>query len=86
MPRVSVILPNYNYARYLKERVTSILGQTMPDFELIYLDDASTDESNRVMHQFSGDPRLRMRLFETNSPLQVSAYRLPAPARAELVQ
>ena len=67
MPRVSVILPNYNYARYLKERVTSILGQTMPDFELIYLDDASTDESNRVMHQFSGDPRLRMRLFETNS-------------------
>ena len=67
MPQVSVILPNYNYARYLKERVASILGQTMRDFELIYLDDASTDDSNAVIRRFEADPRLRMHLFETNS-------------------
>ena len=67
MPQVSVILPNYNYARYLKERVTSILAQTMRDFELIYLDDASTDKSNMVIHQFSEDPRLHLNLFEHNS-------------------
>ncbi len=67
MPQVSVILPNYNYARYLKERVASILAQTMRDFELIYLDDASTDESNVVIRQFSDDPRLRLHLFENNS-------------------
>ena len=67
MPQVSVILPNYNYARYLKERVTSILAQTMRDFELIYLDDASTDKSNTVIHQFSEDPRLHLNLFDNNS-------------------
>lgn len=67
MPQVSVILPNYNYARYLTERVNSILAQTMRDFELIYLDDASTDESNIVIRPFSQDPRVRLHLFETNS-------------------
>ena len=67
MPRVSVILPNYNYARYLKERIRTILGQTARDFEFIYLDDASRDESNLVMGEFASDPRCQMRLFQENS-------------------
>ena len=41
-PLVSVIVPNYNYARYLDARIDSILRQTWTDFELILLDDAST--------------------------------------------
>lgn len=44
-PRVSVIVPNYNYARYLDARLTSIDQQTYPIYELIVLDDASTDDS-----------------------------------------
>ena len=44
-PRVSVIVPNYNYARYLPERLQSILRQEEPIYELIVLDDCSTDES-----------------------------------------
>src|SRR5437868_897778 len=67
MPRVSVILPNYNYARYLKERVRSILNQTMGDFELLYLDDASTDNSNQVMQTFADDKRVQMHCFTENS-------------------
>ena len=67
MPRVSVILPNYNYARYLKERVRSILNQTMTDFELLYLDDASADNSNQVMQAFAADPRVQMHCYEQNS-------------------
>jgi glycosyltransferase involved in cell wall biosynthesis len=67
MPRVTIILPNYNYARYLKECVRSILRQTYRDFELIYVDDASTDESNRVIDAFRTDPRLRTILHERNS-------------------
>lgn len=43
MPKVSVITPNYNHARYLHQRLDSILNQTFQDFELIILDDASTD-------------------------------------------
>lgn len=47
-PRVSVIVPSYNYARHLKGRLDSILSQSFPIFELIVLDDASTDDSVAV--------------------------------------
>ena len=40
MPRVSVIVPNYNHVRFLERRIASILAQTYGDFELLILDDA----------------------------------------------
>ncbi|MGH0681008.1 glycosyltransferase [Bacillus luti] len=43
--KISVIVPNYNYENYLPDRVRSILNQTYPLYELIFLDDASTDNS-----------------------------------------
>lgn len=51
-PTVSVIVPNYNYACYLEERLFSILNQTFQDFELIFLDDASTDQSVEVLNRY----------------------------------
>lgn len=66
MPRVSVVLPNYNYARYLDERIRSILGQTYRDFELVIIDDASTDESLDVVRRFE-DPRIRVHVRAQNS-------------------
>ncbi|MDP9114374.1 MAG: glycoside hydrolase family 99-like domain-containing protein [Acidobacteriota bacterium] len=48
--KVSVIVPNYNYERYLKSRLESILDQTYPIYELIVLDDASRDNSLAVAH------------------------------------
>lgn len=59
VPTVSVIVPNYNYARYLRPRLDSILGQTYTDFEVILLDDASTDESLRVMEEYAADSRVQ---------------------------
>jgi glycosyltransferase involved in cell wall biosynthesis len=47
-PRVSVVVPNYNYARYLPERLESIFRQTYAPYEIIFLDDCSTDESVNV--------------------------------------
>ena len=47
-PKVSVITPNYNHAKYLRRRVDSVLNQTFQDFELIVLDDASTDTTTTV--------------------------------------
>lgn len=58
MPEVSVILPNYNHARYLPERISSILRQTFRDFELIILDDCSNDNSREVIESFRNDPRI----------------------------
>ena len=67
MPRVSIVLPNYNYARYLKERIRSILHQTYTDFELLYVDDASSDESNRIAESFSSDSRVKLFCYKDNS-------------------
>lgn len=47
-PRVSVVVPNYDYARYLEARLHSIADQSYPVYELIVLDDASTDDSLEV--------------------------------------
>ena len=56
MPAVSVIVPNYNHARYLENRVQSILNQTYGDLEVIILDDCSTDESRKVIKNFEDHP------------------------------
>jgi len=69
MPKVSIILPNYNYARYLDERIQSLLNQTYKDFELIILDDASTDNSLEVIQKYISDPRVRTQFFSENSGL-----------------
>lgn len=45
LAKISVIVPNYNYARYIPERLASVLAQTHPVYEILFLDDASTDDS-----------------------------------------
>lgn len=57
-PLVSVIVPNYNYARYLTERFDSVFGQTFQDFEVIVLDDCSTDESREVIERYRNHPKV----------------------------
>jgi glycosyltransferase involved in cell wall biosynthesis len=66
-PRVSVAVPNYNHARFLRQRLDTILAQTYQDFELILLDDCSTDESRTILEQYAGDPRARLEFNEVNS-------------------
>ena len=58
MPKVSVIVPNYNHAPYLKRRIDSILNQTYQDFELILLDDCSTDNSAEVLKSYASNPKV----------------------------
>ena len=67
MPIVSVIVPNYNHARFLRQRVDTILAQTLQDFELILLDDCSTDESRSILTGYAGDPRVRIEFNDVNS-------------------
>jgi glycosyltransferase involved in cell wall biosynthesis len=67
MPKVSVIIPNYNHAQFLRQRVDSVLGQTYQDFEVILLDDCSTDESRFILSEYAGDPRVRIEFNDKNS-------------------
>ena len=71
--KVSVIVPNYNYARYLPIRLESILNQTFKDFELILLDDASTDNSIQILENYRNHPnvsQLVVNKVNTGSPFQ----------------
>ncbi len=66
---VSVILPNYNYGRYLESRLSSILFQTYPISELIILDDASTDNSvkkieSRILKIKKDFPNLKVKFIK----------------------
>jgi glycosyltransferase involved in cell wall biosynthesis len=56
--KVSVIIPAYNMANYLKEAVQGILNQTYQNFEIVVVNDASTDHTDQVMQQFR-DPRIK---------------------------
>lgn len=55
---VSVIIPNYNHANYLDERIQSVLNQTYRNFEVIILDDRSTDNSLEVIDKYKDNPHV----------------------------
>lgn len=60
-PLVSVIVPTYNARRYILQSIQSVLDQTYDNFELIIVDDGSTDETyNLILDTFSGDSRIRL--------------------------
>jgi len=68
MPKVSVIVPNYNHAPYLQQRIESILNQTYHDFELIILDDCSIDNSRDIIEQYKNNPKTSQIIYnEKNS-------------------
>lgn len=58
-PAITVLMPVYNAAPFLRESVSSILGQTFRDFELLIIDDGSTDHSVKVLELFN-DQRIRL--------------------------
>lgn len=67
-PKVSIIVPNYNHNKFLEQRFSTILNQTFQDFEIIFLDDASKDNSLTVFEKFSKNPKISKSIFnEKNS-------------------
>jgi glycosyltransferase involved in cell wall biosynthesis len=83
-PKVSVCIPTYNKARYLANAIESVLAQTFTGFELIVIDDASTDETAQVLRQFA-DPRLRVEVNPANLGFARNFVRCLQLARAGYV-
>lgn len=59
-PKVSVLIPAYNYAQYLPEAIDSVLAQTYVDFELIVVDNCSTDNTEEIVNKYAkNDARVK---------------------------
>ena len=63
-PLVSVYIPSYNYGKFLSQAIESVLKQTFDSWELILIDEGSSDNSLEVMNLYKGDPKVR--LYETD--------------------
>jgi glycosyltransferase involved in cell wall biosynthesis len=85
MPDISVILPVYNGMDYLKQSVESVLKQKNADFELIIIDDCSTDNSNQYLQSLN-DKRLRLFTNESNKGLFWNLNFLISKASAPLIK
>lgn len=72
VPKVSVILPVYNAERYLEESIDSILAQTFEDFELIAVDDGSSDGSFAILERYSKRDARVVALRQENGGVSVS--------------
>jgi len=59
-PSFSICIPNFNYAQYIGETIQSVLDQTYPNYEIVIVDNASTDHSVQVVESFNSD---RIRLY-----------------------
>ncbi len=80
MIKVTVYIPTYNYGRYIDQAVQSVLKQTMQDWELIVIDDGSTDETLQILSKYSDHPKIRI-IEQSNKGLNVTnniALRLAA--------
>lgn len=64
-PKVSVLMTVYNAERYLRSAIESVLNQSFSDFELLIVDDGSTDHSREIINSY-GDPRIRVTWNPTN--------------------
>ncbi len=83
-PRVSIVLPTYNLERYVGQAIMSVFAQTEPSFELIAVDDASTDATRDVIRSFD-DARLRLLQVDRNGGQAAARNRAISEARGEWV-
>lgn len=68
---VSIVMPNYNSAKYLRDTIGSVIAQSYQNWELLFVDDCSTDDSIKIVESF-GDPRIRILKNDVNSGAAVS--------------
>ncbi|HEU5395863.1 MAG TPA: glycosyltransferase [Verrucomicrobiae bacterium] len=86
MPKVTVIVPNYNHARFLPRRFESIFAQTCGDREVIALDDASTDGSREILRELAAKHPLQLIFNDRNSGIPFKQWNKGvAAARGEFI-
>jgi glycosyltransferase involved in cell wall biosynthesis len=81
-PLVSVIIPNYNYANYLREAVESVLSQTYKNIEIIVVDDGSKDKSAEVLQEFGDKITV---IFQQNAGVSAARNNGVANSKGEYI-
>ncbi|HEY6925279.1 MAG TPA: glycosyltransferase, partial [Steroidobacteraceae bacterium] len=64
--RVSAVVASYNHARFLQQRMDSLIAQTYPDLEIIVIDDCSPDNSVEILRHYEHHPRVKLIVRERN--------------------
>ena len=82
---VSIIMPSYNTGRFIAESIKSVLAQTYPDWELIIVDDCSTDNTDEVVQPFLPDERIKYFKNEKNSGAALTRNKAMREANGEWV-
>lgn len=82
---VSIIMPSYNTGRFIKESIESVLAQTYQNWELLIVDDCSTDNTDEVVKPFLVDPRIFYIKNEKNSGAAVSRNRALREAKGKWI-
>ncbi|MFA6410783.1 MAG: glycosyltransferase [Candidatus Buchananbacteria bacterium] len=84
-PKISVIMPFYNAQRFLAKAIESILNQTFSDFELILINDASTDNSDQIVKKYLADSRIVYIKNEKNQGIVANLNLGLKSAKAEII-
>ncbi len=83
-PLFSVLIANYNNGNYIKETLDSVFAQDYTNWEIIIVDDASTDNSKDVYAQYAGDSRIHIFYNEENKGVTYTKWRCLEYAKGEL--
>ncbi len=84
MPRVSVVIPSYNHGSYIGRSLESVLAQSHQDFEIVVVDDGSTDDSVEKIRSFD-DPRVTLEVFPQNRGACVALNAAIRRAKGEFI-
>lgn len=84
VPKTSVVITCYNYGQYIRAAIESVLDQTWQDFEIIVIDDGSTDDTPQVMAEYNGHEKIRY-LRQENQGQPKAKNRGIAESRGEFV-
>lgn len=82
---ITIITTSYNYAEYISQTIESVLAQTFSDWELIIVDDASTDNSVKIIKKYCDDKRIKLICHDKNKGLKESVKTALKYAKGEWV-
>src|SRR5436305_6668550 len=84
-PVVSVIGLSYNQKEYVSDAIESVLGQTYKDFELLAVDNGSTDGSADLLREYAGHPKVRLLEFPVHGNIGARFNHAIREARGDLI-